>query len=150
MPMPPSINRQLASVKGRLIKTSEARNHEREISVFSLKHQSDCKKARIQIEQWIKDQGLQVDCFFVFHEERLLTKTKKAESWLKVLDANNRLKSSLDAISRIISVDDKYFVTGICEKVSCKSLDEERVIYRISPTKLRTVDQIQSQMNLDW
>lgn len=144
--MPPSINQQLMSVRGRMIKTRVAHQFDSEVNRFIIKNLRNAEKIRDEIRPILKENGLRIDCFFCFHEPRVLTKTKKAKDWVKVLDANNRLKSTLDAVSRLIGVDDKFFFTGICEKVICKSLDEEQVIIKITPTTLRTLDQIKKQI----
>lgn len=82
--------------------------------------------------------ALKVDCFFAFPKEKLISKTAKAKSPIKTLDANNRLKSCLDSVSRIIQIDDKHFVTGVCEKVVSET-DSTDVWVVIRKTKLKTL-----------
>ena len=143
--MPPSINAQLAVRGGVLRKTSAAHDFDLNFKRWKLQNRIDVDEAQIFFKRLLAANPalfLRVDCYFVFHVERLLTKTKRAKSPVKALDANNRLKSCLDKVSEIIGVDDKHFVTGVCEKVFCESKHQEQVIVKIRETELRVWTQI--------
>lgn len=144
LPMPPSINKQLGVRGGRLRKTGEAHTFDSEINKWIKKNKNFVAEIRSEMPLCIEARPyLSVDCIFVFHEERILTKGKQAKSPLKVLDANNRLKSALDAVAKIINVDDKHFTSGNCEKATCKTKDQEQLIVKIRWTQLRTLSEIQ-------
>lgn len=147
-PLPPSINEQLMSVRGRLIKTKKAREFDKQVDEYCRANRAKLNEIKETLIPALSLQGLKIDCFFIFHEDRLVTKTKKAKDWLKVLDANNRLKSTLDGISKALQIDDKFFIAGNCEKVSCKSLGEQRVLIRIKPQNLKSLEQVLFLMKL--
>jgi hypothetical protein len=148
-PMPPSINEQLMSVRGRLIKTKKAREFDKQVNEYCRANRAIIKEIKKELTPALAMQGLKIDCFFAFHEDRLVTKTKKAKDWLKVLDANNRLKSTLDGISKALEIDDKFFIAGNCEKVSCKSLEDQRVLIRIKPQNLKNLEAVLFMMKLN-
>ena len=63
---------------------------------------------------------LQAHYLFCFPRERLFTKKNE----VKRLDSTNRLKSAEDAVSKILNIDDKYFIKNTTERaISCKSLN---------------------------
>jgi hypothetical protein len=117
MPIPPSINAQLCSSRGRLIKTNEARAFDNAIYVYSLKTRRDLLGHQEKVKKWISEGlMLRVDCYFSLLKTEVFS--KKGDP--KAKDQNNFLKSSLDAVAKLIEVDDKYFFSNICEKVICK------------------------------
>lgn len=126
-----------------MIKTNKAREYDNRVKEYIDKNIENAVRAKRELSDVVanKFSGLSVDCYFSFNESRIITKTKKAESWVKVLDANNRLKSCLDAVSKTIGIDDKFFITGVCEKVICKDGQDESVTIVIKKTMIRTIDQ---------
>lgn len=86
--------------------------------------------------------ALRVDCYFVFHVERIFTVNGKLER----LDADNRLKPARDAIATLLDLDDKYFFAGLCEKVTTRSKESECTLIRIEQMIPRTLEQIQYQI----
>lgn len=144
LPIPPSINKQLMAVRGRLIKTNVARDFDRLGVEWKLRNHLKSKEAEEEAQK-ILGSGfdLRVDCYFVFHEDKLYWKRKGT---LRKRDTNNLLKSSLDLVSRIINVDDTHFICGDAEKVLCKSSKDEQLIVRITPTKMRIVDELKKTL----
>lgn len=145
LPIPPSINQQLAVRGQRLRKTVKAHEHDWQLKRWIQENIEKVNFYRQHFEQKLKENKglmLRVDCHFVFFKDRLLTKTQKAESPIKTLDANNRLKACLDNVAEIIQVDDKHFATGLCEKLYCENKQNEQVIVVIQETQLRSVEEL--------
>lgn len=141
MPMPPSINQQLGVRGGVMRKTQKAHDYHNQVTRWIFERQNFIINLRKTFEELItQDQSLalRVDCYFAFPKEKLLSKTNKAKSPIKTLDANNRLKACLDSVSRVIQIDDKHFVTGLCEKVISPD-DSTFVWVVISDSKLKTL-----------
>ncbi len=146
-PVPPSINAQSAVVNGRMIKTREARIYDAQVALFIQKNKTRLKQITELLKPQIEDGklALNVDCFIAFHSERVFTRSAKAESWAKTIDANNRLKSCLDGLVRALDVDDKYFFAGNCEKITCASEYDEQVVFCIQlfePRRLSDIIQL--------
>lgn len=144
-PMPPTANEQLAVYRGRMMKTSKARLFDSMIERYRLKNNKILLGLR---EDLLKDLEngflLRVDTYFCFSYERLITK----KATIKTIDTNNRIKSTLDAVSKAIGIDDKYFVSGYSEKViRCKLSSEDHSLIVITPAPpIRTEDQVRQSL----
>jgi hypothetical protein len=144
LPMPPSANRQLTLAHGRFIKNSEARIFDGKIKEYELRNWRIIEAAQKEINSWLdKGLGLEIELFFVFHESRVFTKGKKAKSRFKRIDSNNRIKSSIDAVARLLDFDDMVIFKETAHKVTCKCYSEEQLIVRINPYEFKTIEQIQ-------
>lgn len=129
-PIPPSINKQLASVNGRLIKTSAAKYFDAKVNLYALKKFREIEK----IKELIKEGDLlKVDCLFVFHKKRLIGKKNQ----IKTLDVNNYLKSALDGLVKCLEIDDKFFISHHVEKLTCEHEHDEQIIFSISKAELK-------------
>ena len=139
--MPPTANRQLQPVKmgrtARLIKTPDARAFDKELELYKKNGSFRFKKHHIDYLHEVLNQnplsGLVVNCYFVFPKSKVISKANT----IKKLDANNRLKSTLDAVSYLTEIDDSRFFTGICEKVICNKTISPYVIVTMEWTELR-------------
>lgn len=126
LPIPPTANRQLMPVKrgryARLIKTNDARSFDSQIETWMLKASDDIHTMRTVCKSWVKAGfTLRVDLTFHFAENKLYTKgTKKKPKDVKRMDVNNRIKSVIDAVSKILEIDDKYFFAHFIEKVTAE------------------------------
>jgi hypothetical protein len=141
LPMPPSINQQLGVRGGILRKTGKAHAYHNEVTKWIVERTRFVNEIRGKFAVMLSQDpslALRVDCYFSFPKEKLISKTEKAKSPIKTLDANNRLKSCLDSVSRIIQIDDKHFTTGLCEKVISED-DSTLVWVVISKSKLKTL-----------
>lgn len=129
--MPPTANRRLASVRGRLIKTYESRMFEKNISIYMTRLGSGLFEYRRIVKEWI-DVGycLKVEFSFNWPKEKLITNL----GFPKKLDVSNRIKESEDAISDILAIDDKYFFEVTAKKIP-KIQDHSDFNVCISPTK---------------
>ena len=94
-------------VNGRLIKSKEIRDYDKQITIWILKQNSKIYTLRQLAKEWV-DTGycLKVELVFEWPKDKMLTKngTPKAN------DVDGRIKSTLDAIAIIIGQDDKYVI----------------------------------------
>lgn len=67
---------------------------------------------------------------------------------LKRIDSDNRLKSTRDAISKLLDYDDKYFVTGIVERCYCEDIKDEQAIVIITKSSLKSYDDLKERFKL--
>jgi Holliday junction resolvase RusA-like endonuclease len=129
LPMPPTQNKQLAMFRGRMIKTREAREYSNKIESFRIRNAKALLGIRKQVQFWINDNksGLGVDLEFLFDNSSLLCKSKGKQGQYKKIDADNRIKASLDGLSSILGVDDKFFIGGKREK-KCLSETSQKLL----------------------
>lgn len=135
IPLPPSSNKLYSSVRGRLIKSIEGRKYASEINIYALKNFKIIDKIKKQIGP---NDTLRIDRYFVFHKSRIISKQNE----YKKLDATNRIKSADDGLSSLLGIDDKQFISGITEKVTCENEKDEQIIIHISIVKQRTYEDI--------
>lgn len=162
-PLPPSVNSSLIPVVGkvgrdknqkpiyraRMIESKEHRTFLKECKQWGFRNRNGLAAITQEIRAYkehCEKSGvvfaLKVDCYFVFHVERLITVNKKSEQ----IDADNRLKACWDGVSDILGIDDKAFYAGHCEKVTTLSKELECSMIKISPMHPRTYEQIKSIM----
>lgn len=143
LPLCPSQNAQLTiSYKHRrFIKTDKARLFDSQMNDYALHFNKIIQNAKAIINP--KD-ILKVDCYFIFHKDRILS--KKLE--LKRIDSDNRVKSTRDAISKLLEHDDRYFVTGIVERCYCDDIKDEQAIVIITKSSLKSYDQLKEHLKL--
>lgn len=134
-PLSPSSNQLYSSVNGRLIKSQEGRRYAASIQSYALTKHHEIKKIKEELKP---SDILKVDFYFVFRRSRIISKKNE----YKKLDAHNRLKSAADGLADIIGIDDKQFITGICEKVICEEHEREQIIIHISKTHQRKLEDI--------
>lgn len=158
-PLPPSINEYLIPVSGRMktsktgksyrgsawVKTAKHRLFEEDCLTWRYKNHSLFKRAFDSLRElkdiYLKDKKpfvLRVDTYFVFHYKRVWA----LDGAIKRLDADNRLKPCLDAISRLFEIDDSHFFAGGCEKVTTDDKAAEGAYIRISIVAPRKIESI--------
>lgn len=143
LPMPPSINDSYMSIRqgnrSTIIATKHLRKFKAEMLFYKAKNFELIKKNKQKIQEFIK-QGfcLNFDLFVFFTEDKIFTKTKKAKSKYKRLDADNRVKAMRDAISELLEVDDTYFFSGNTEKC----IGDDTCLVKIRPTKIQKKQEI--------
>lgn len=135
--------------KGRMVKTKIAHSFTWECLEWKRKNLAAVNALRKEIFDLKKSTeaagkvfALRVDCFFVFHVERLLTVNNLPEG----IDADNRLKPCWDAVKMILSIDDRHFFAGQCEKLTTLTKESECSIIKISQMTPRTHQEIRAQM----
>jgi Holliday junction resolvase RusA-like endonuclease len=117
LPMPPSINKTLTSVRGRLIKTSIARLFERQVRSYFVTMSAQQKRSVEIFKEELsskrpKDRKICFEVRFYFPQSDIfcLPKTKSEEiGEPKRKDTSNRIKPLEDRISENIGIDDKHF-----------------------------------------
>lgn len=144
LPIPPSANRQMTISNGRFIKNSEARIFDGKIQEYRLRNWRIIEQAKKEVDLWIRSGiQLEIDLFFVFHEKRVFTKGVKAKSPYKRIDSNNRIKSSIDAVCKLLEFDDMIIFKETSHKVTCDCPSKEQLIVRIKNYEAKTLAQIQ-------
>lgn len=159
-PLPPTVNNYLMPIVGQMktnkktgkpyrsagwIKTAEHRGFEKKCEDWMFLNQDQYKKAIEEFAKFKKQAkadgkplSLCFDAKFVFYHKRIF----KEDGGVKRLDADNRLKPCIDAVSKIFAIDDCHFFAISSEKVSCKSEAEEGSIIRISAFVPNTLSDI--------
>lgn len=139
-PLAPSVNRWLNSnKKGQFYKSKVWRSYRSQTDWYWLQH----KKSLDALAQKLKSKvragaRLRVDCYFVFHVERIHR-----------VDPDNFLKATLDALATILGIDDSMFYAGHREKVTTADEDEECAMIRIATMKPRTKAEIRAIVDQD-
>lgn len=133
-PLPPSINKSLKPLKstGRLVKTKEAQIWEKRVLAWSFKNYKDIDKCKVDLLN--NKDPLEMHLTFVLHKPRFITKEgiiKKGR-----LDCGNFEKSTTDAISKLIGVDDAFFNKKILQRVYCENESDQQVIIDIKTSNL--------------
>ncbi len=162
-PLAPSVNEYLIPVPGKWAITKNGRQYQKGRFVKSKVHRNfldQCylwrslnltafNRIHTLLHNAHKHAGntfaLRVDCFFVFHVERIFTVNGKIEQ----LDADNRLKPTRDALATLLDLDDKFFFAGLCEKVTTPKESNQCAIIRIEQMIPRTLDQVKAQMAME-
>jgi hypothetical protein len=121
IPIPPTSNNLYASVRGRFIKSIEGRKYDAALKLYSIRNFKliDTIKAELKPNDLLK-----IHCYFIFSKNRIIS--KKGD--YKKLDVTNRIKALHDAVSDFIGIDDKQFISIMCEKIICENQDDEQVI----------------------
>lgn len=163
-PLPPSVNEYLMPVagrwttdkkgrsyrKGRWVKTDLHRKYVDACWIWARTNRIAFDTVQSKILDMKKDCefrgkpfALRVDCWFVFHVERVFTEAGLPHR----IDSDNRLKPCRDALAEILGIDDKYFFAGHCEKVTTRSKELECSIIRVVQMTPRTLEEIKALMN---
>jgi len=148
-PFPPSINRSLASFRGRHIKTRPARAFDVKVQTLKQIRAAEWIKIKEAFEPKLTDHVIKVDQYFVFHKPRIFTSYPKAKAWVQTLDHLNFNKASEDALAKCLEIDDKFFFSGHKEKVCCETLAEEQIIFRLELIQPRSLTDIRKLQEMD-
>jgi hypothetical protein len=122
-----------ATFRGRIIKTKEGRLFDLDVAQYLSVNQKDLLEVSNAVAGWVNSgKYLDVTCAFSFKQDQVFWKLKGT---LRPLDTNNRIKPTLDGLSRIINVNDTYFITNhITKNISFK----EMVSIKIQPCEIVT------------
>ena len=142
LPIPPSINKQLVFNRGRFVKGNAARLFDNLIDRHSLIFFKSLNFDRAVLQSWGECE-LEIELFFVFHKDRVISKTKQAKSKYKSIDSNNRIKSAIDAVAKLLGFDDKMIFKETSHKVTCEDIKDEQLIVRLRPCQKITLKEIQ-------
>jgi hypothetical protein len=132
-PMPPTANKQttIQRYNRRIIKSNLARAFDLEVKSYLTRNLATMREINNDLMQYISvGQMIRVDTYFCFGHTDLITKDNRP----KIVDTNNRIKATLDAIANSIGIDDRYFSQGFAEKViKWKSSDVNHCIVMLEP-----------------
>jgi hypothetical protein len=93
-----------------------------------------------QIHNEFKGKLLCIDKFFIFPYKELYCK----DGSVKRKDISNYLKTTEDGLAKILSIDDKYFRSGILEGLTCQNEKDSQLIVKISLHTNRDFDTLKS------
>ena len=144
LPIPPSANKQMTIANGRFIKNSEARIFDGKIQEYRLRNWRILEQAKKELDLWISSgMQIEIELFFVFQKDRVFTKGSKAKSPYRRIDSNNRIKSSIDAVCKLLEFDDMIIFKETSHKVTCEDHGQEQLIVRLKNYEAKTIKQIQ-------
>lgn len=115
LPIPPSVNAAYGTDfrTRRRFKTKDYTTFEGAIKHWCLINPRQLGLARDLTIRIQKGHALQVDLYFSFPKEKILTKpTKQKPSHPKRNDTSNRIKIAHDALAEVLGIDDCYFWQG--------------------------------------
>lgn len=162
-PLPPSVNEYLMPVAGplsrnrkgklyqtgRFVKTEQHRIYRKMCFQWKMLNNLAWQKIQDELQNAVKTANQEnkkiafmVDTYFIFEDSRLWTKSNAPQR----LDADNRLKPCRDALSELLSIDDKYFFGGFFEKLSTSEKDQECTYIRISQMTPRTLQNLKMEI----
>lgn len=128
-PIPPTVNRQYMPSRGRLIKSTEARQYDTRVETFVLLNKRKIEAFKEHAYYLLVESPyLSITTIFVFHRSKLLTKKDK----LKKIDVSNRLKSCHDNFAKVIGLDDSHFVNVNAKFAICEDEKDEQVIIELA------------------
>lgn len=102
----------------------------------------------MKAECWSKQQpfALQVDFFFAFPRDQLLTSHNKNQA----KDADNLIKAALDSLVKVLKIDDRHFYRASCEKILDTSEEPKAcTTIRINPMTPRTTEALRQQIRME-
>jgi len=133
--MPPSVNKGLMSVRGRLIKTNASRVFTSKVKSFKIRN---CRLFD-DLESKLKDKTFRVDYYFVFAKKRCIG----IKNQIKQLDVSNYLKPAQDGLSFCLNIDDKFIKSSFIEMIQCNLESQEQVIIVITQhNSIKTIEEL--------
>jgi hypothetical protein len=149
LPMPPTSNNSYTPmvIKGqtRFLATRSLKAYQESMREWRLQHLSLIAAARAELFDPIlgrpKFGVLRVDRFFAFHRAALWTN----EMQPKQLDGTNRIKPLDDALAELVlGLDDKYFFSGVAEKVEARDNQRECALVVLSLMQPQTLSNLRA------
>lgn len=136
IPIGPSINNVYKPIRGRFVKSVNGRIYDQKIEMYKLRH----FKLLEQIHAEFKDKLLCIDKYFIFPYKELYCK----DGSVKRKDLSNYLKTTEDGLARLLSIDDKFFRSGILEALTCANEKDSQLIVKISLHTNRDYDTLRN------
>jgi Holliday junction resolvase RusA-like endonuclease len=135
-PMAPSVNQCYAG-KTRRYATKELKQFKKEAELWALKNKEQIVKAKklIQDQDWVE-----ISIYICVMSQKLYTKKKMIKKW----DASNRIKATLDALTKMLDKDDAHFFINRVEKVI--TLDQPHLMITLKPTTIKTEVQVLNEL----
>ncbi len=135
-PHPPSVNRMYAYPQGRVVKSKEYAQYDKQIIKWRINNQDKM----LYIQQFVKELGalvIHIDATFYMFREGIICKNGKP----KRNDTSNRIKILHDVLSGLIGIDDCYFWSGSFSKTGIEKAEGSSE-YVDLVLKLRTIDEV--------
>jgi hypothetical protein len=144
-PLCPSVNNQLRVSGQGMFKTKEARNFDQQVMTYRLMNIHRVNSLEMSMKQLLSDGFVfRVDCYFIFEKSKLFSKKKE----VKTIDAQNRCKATIDALVKLVEVDDKYFFAGDAEKLFTTNVVEANTtIIRITEWMPRSLEDLRKNIS---
>ena len=138
LPMSPTVNKMYAtSVKyGRShrFKTRDAKDFEHAMRAYYFQFKNQLDLVSTVLQGYISNgYALEINRYFFFQPGQLLTKKFTA----KKMDVSNRIKALDDEVSKMISIDDKFFFHGTEGKVMCNPNTDPFISVIIGPCMIK-------------
>lgn len=136
IPMPPTVN-QLYAGKTRRYKSPKYKQWLKEFDIYYARNGS-FHRARQVLRDALKDNNTFLDFKLDINVPREMIYSKA--NTIKRIDASNRVKPLLDAISDALQIDDNRFFLNSVQFVICKNVDDTfkpNVNVYINKTKIR-------------
>lgn len=133
MPMSYSSNHQYTPVRGRLIKSSHARNYTKSMDLYYLNNINLINIAH----ETFNEKLIKLSVYFVFPLSKIYTK----QDTIRKFDIANLVKSFQDEFCRIIRIDDSIIKSTYLELISCETKKEHIVAEISTHNEVRTYDQ---------
>lgn len=139
-PLPPSANTHLKPVRTRTgTRQIKSQEHSRYLDDCWLWSRDGRRRSYVDaaVEAVVRaaatagsavEFGLKIELMFLFHEERLFS----SDGSRKRLDADNRVKPCLDALSTILGIDDRHFIRADFGIATTASKESECSVIRIT------------------
>ncbi len=127
-------NNMYTSVRGRLIKSNEARKFDASVEIYKLREFKILNEWKSTVKE---TDVFNIDCYFVFTKDRVYTK----KNTIKKKDTTNYIKQTNDGLSKMLGIDDCRFITGSYHKVYCRFPQDEQVIIVVKKTSLLSLDE---------
>lgn len=131
LPMPPQANNCYPGTFRRF-SSPELKQYKRTMGEWRLEHLQMVNLAKRELRSRLQ-KFIRVDRYFIFKPSRIFSLKHEP----KKLDASNRVKCLDDALAEILQIDDKYFSSGIAEKVIGLESDADRVLVVLTTVDLR-------------
>jgi Holliday junction resolvase RusA-like endonuclease len=114
IPIPPSVNAAYATnwKTKRRYKSPDLQAWESDFRAWALLNRGYILGVRKMLDTPVDNAALSIDLMFFFSWNRVITKDGRP----KILDLDNRLKAVLDAISKVLGVNDSIFFRIRAEK----------------------------------
>ena len=132
MPMPPRLSDCYARHR-RMFPTRELKDYKKAMDDYWKEHQSLVRAARKELTGPLLQDFIRVDRYFIFRPSQIF----KTEGGVKAMDVTNRVKPFDDALADMLQIDDRYFSTGVAEKIEGLESDVPSVTVALRKVELR-------------
>lgn len=134
-PLPPSVNSCYPTIGGRRVRSGDLKKFLVWAARWKALHMRQMLDCEDQLRAWMREgYQIRVDSWFCFEYSRVYT--KKYE--IKALDAHNFTKPLHDALAELLNIDDRHFFSGLAEKVTTTTQEQQCTIVTFQKMKPTT------------